>query len=90
MKGTNNMRRNLILCAAAGVVAAAGFFATTPAQASFKVIKWEGNNLCQIWDYGLPTRPFPADYHVMTKSLPSFDVALSAKERLRKHGHCSF
>jgi hypothetical protein len=84
------MRRNMILCAAAGVVAAAGLFATTPAQASFKVIKWEGNNFCQVWDYGFPTRPFPADYHVITKSLPSFDAALSAKERLRKHGHCAF
>ena len=83
------MRGYLTLCAAAGIVAA-GFLATSPAQASFKVIKWEGNNFCQIWDYGLPTRPFPADYHVMTKSLPSFDAALSAKARLRKHGHCSF
>jgi hypothetical protein len=81
------MRGSLILCAAAGLVAA-GFVATTPAEASYKVIKWEGNNLCQIWDYSLPTRPFPADYHVMTKSLPSFDAALGAKERLRKNGHC--
>ena len=83
------MRRNLILCAVAGLVAA-GFLATSPAQAAYKVIKWEGNNLCQVWDYSLPTRPFPADYHVMTKSLPSFDAALSAKQRLRKHGHCWF
>ena len=83
------MRGKLILYAAAGIVAA-GFLATTPAQASYRVIKWDGSHFCQVWDYGFPTRPFPADYHVMTKSLPSFDAALSAKARLRKHGHCSF
>ncbi len=82
------MRGNLILCAA-GLVAA-GFLATSPAQASYKVIKWDGNNFCQIWDYGLPTRPFPADYRVMTKSLASFDAALSVKERMLRRGHCSF
>jgi hypothetical protein len=83
------MRGNLILCAAAGLVAS-GILATSPAQAAYKVIKWDGNNFCQIWNYGLPTRPFPADYRVMTKSLASFDAALSAKERLRHRGRCSF
>jgi hypothetical protein len=83
------MRGNLMLCAAAGL-AAVGFLATSPAEASYKVIKWDGNNFCQVWDYGLPTRPFPADYRVMTKSLAGFDAALSAKERLRHRGHCSF
>jgi hypothetical protein len=81
------MRRNLILCAAVGFVAA-GFFATRPAQASYRVIKWSGTNICQIWDYGLPTRPFPSDYRVMTKPLPTLDAALRAKDRLWHKGRC--
>jgi len=81
------MRRSLILCAGVGFVAA-GFFATSPAQASYQVIKWRGTNICQIWDYGLPTRPFPSNYRVMTRPLPNFGAALSAKDRLWHQGRC--
>jgi hypothetical protein len=83
------MRRTFILYAAAGLVAS-GAAAASPAEASYRVIKWDGTNFCQIWDYGLPTRPFPADYRIMTKRLRSFEAALSAKERLWRHGHCAF
>ena len=58
------MRRSLILCAGVGFVAA-GFSAASPAQASYRVIKWSGTNICQIWDYGLPTLPFSSNYRVM-------------------------
>ena len=34
-------------------------------------------------------KPIPADDNVMTKSLPSMDVALKAKASLASKGNCS-
>jgi hypothetical protein len=73
------MRRRLMLCAAAAFVAA-GMLAS-PAQASYRVIKWQGTNVCQIWDYGMPTRPFPPTYRIMSKRLRTYGAALAAKQR---------
>lgn len=76
------IRWSLILCATAAVFAAA-----SPAQAYYGVIRWS-SGVCQIWDYNLPTRPFPFDYHQMTRPLPTFAAALAAKDRLWHAGRC--
>ena len=75
------------LCAAAGIAAAA-FAATSPAQAAFHLIKWSGNDLCQIWDDGVPTKPFPANFKAVSKPVPTFDGALAVKAGLMKKGVC--
>ena len=81
------MRRSLIFCTVAGFVAAASF-AASPAQASFRVIKWNVTNLCQIYDFGVAGPPIPANYRVLTGPLPSYGAALRAKDRLWHQGRC--
>ena len=54
------MVRKMVLFAAAGL-AAATVLATSPADASYRVIRWNVTGVCQIWDYGMPTRPFPLE-----------------------------
>jgi hypothetical protein len=80
------MRRVLVSFAAAGLIAA-GWLAASPAEAAFRVIKWDVTKICQIWDSGLG-RPFPHNYRVMTGPLPSFGAALRAKDRLWHRGRC--
>ena len=75
------------LCAAAGIAAAA-FAATSPAQAAFHLIKWSGNDLCQIWDESVPTKPFPANYKPVSRPVPTFEAALAVKSGLMKRGVC--
>ena len=75
------------LCAAA-CIAAAAFAVTSPAQASFHLIKWSGTGICQVWDESVPTKPFPSDYRVVSKPVPSFDAALAVKSGLMKRGVC--
>lgn len=81
------MRRCLILCAAAGFVAA-GLLAASPAQASYRVVRWDITRICQIYDFGWGGRPIPHNYRVMTGPLPSFGAALRAKDRLWHRGRC--
>jgi hypothetical protein len=82
------MHRSLMLCAAGGLIAA-GFLAASPTHAApYRVIKWPITRICQIWDYGLPDRPFPPGYRVITPPLPSFGAALHVKDRLWHRGVC--
>ncbi len=81
------MRRSFILWAAVGVVAV-GFLAVSPAQASFRVIKWNITNICQIYDFGFGYGPIPHNYRVLTGPLPSYGTALRAKDRLWRQGRC--
>jgi hypothetical protein len=82
------MRRFSMLCAAAGLAAAA-FVATTPAEAGYHLIRWQGTNFCQIWDESIPTKPWPSDYHRITGSVATFTDALALKDHALKKGHCS-
>jgi hypothetical protein len=81
------MHRSLILAAAAGIVAI-GALTASPAQAAYRVIKWDITNICQIWDFGLSGQPIPPTYRVMTPPLPTFNAALHAKNRLWHAGQC--
>jgi hypothetical protein len=81
------MHRSLMLCAAAGLVAAT-LFAANPAQASYRVIKWPITNICQIWNFSLPTRPIPPNYIVVSRPIATFGAALRVKEHLWRRGVC--
>ena len=75
------------LCAAATLAAAASAV-TSPAQAAFHLIKWSGTGICQVWDESVPTRPFPSDYRVVSKPVPTLDAAVALKAHLMKRGVC--
>ena len=82
------MRRTFVSFAVAAALVAAGLLAAGPAEAAFRVIKWDVTKICQIWDFGVG-RPLPHHYRVMTRPLPSFGAALRAKDRLWHKGRCS-
>jgi hypothetical protein len=83
------MRRISALCAAAflGLTALA---ATSPAQAAFHLIRWDGTGFCQVWDEGVPTKPFPSDYKTVSAPVPTLVEALAVKESLMRKGACKF
>ncbi|MBR1122996.1 hypothetical protein JQ628_15830 [Bradyrhizobium lablabi] len=80
--------RIFALCAAAGVALSALAVTGSANAAPFHLIKWSGNDLCQIWDNGVPTQPFPANYTAISKPVPSFDAAMAVKTGLMKKGVC--
>ena len=82
------MRRFSIVCAALGLAATA-FAATSPAQASYKVIRWDTTGACQIWDNAFATKPFASDYKTVSKSMPTFLDALAAKDKLFHSAKCT-
>jgi hypothetical protein len=78
-------RFSLMLLGAVGA-----FFVLSPAEAAdFRVIQWNATKVCQIYDFSWGFRPIPPNYKVMTRSLPSFAAALSAKDALARRGRCS-
>jgi hypothetical protein len=81
------MRRISAFCAAAllGLTALA---ATSPAQAGFHLIRWHGTGFCQVWDDGIPTKPFPSDYKRVSAQLPTVAAALAVKDHLMHRGAC--
>ncbi len=62
---------------------------TSPAQASFKVIRWDTTGVCQIWDNAVPTKPFPSDYKVVSHSVPTFMDAVATKDKLFHAAKCT-
>lgn len=83
------MRRFSMLCAAAGLAAAA-FVATSPAEAGYHLIRWQDTGLCQIWDEGIPTQPWPAGSHRASPTVATFVAALAVKDQALKAGHCKW
>jgi hypothetical protein len=81
------MRRVFALCAAASVGLSV-IAVTSPANAAFHLIKWSGNDLCQIWDETVPTTPWPSNYTAVSKPVPTFDAAMAVKTGLMKKGVC--
>jgi hypothetical protein len=81
------MRRVTALCVAAGIALSA-IATVSPAQAAFHLIKWSGNDLCQVWDESIPTKPWPSDYRAVSKRVPTLDAALAVKASLMKKGVC--
>ena len=82
------MRRLFLLAAAAGLGFGA-IAATSPAEAAFHLIRWEGSGFCQIWDESIPTVPYPSNYVAVSDSLPTFWDALAVKDGMLRAGTCS-
>ena len=81
------MRHVTALCAAAAIAVSA-LAVASPAQAAFHLIKWSGTDICQVWDESVPTKPFPDNYKVVSKPVPTLDAALGVKAGLMKRGVC--
>ena len=81
--------RLTVLCAAAGVAVTA-VAATAPAEAAFHLIKWQDTGVCQVWDQSIPTKPFPANYKMVSKQVKTFDAAIKVKDGMLKNGACKF
>lgn len=67
--------------------AALAFVAAAPAQASFKVIKWD-TGLCQVWDNTTPWNAGPFGWHTVSRDYQTFGSAVGKRHRLIAHGHC--
>ena len=83
------MRRISILCAAAGLGLTA-LAVTSPAEAAFNLIRWDGTGYCQVWDQTIPTKPFPSDYKTVSAPVPTLVEALAVKEHMLRKGKCAF
>lgn len=81
------MDRVTALCAAAAIALSA-IATVSPAQAAFHVIKWGGSDLCQVWDDGVPTKPWPDNYKAVSRHVGTFDGAVAVKAHLMKTGVC--
>ena len=81
------MLRITTLCAAAGLALSA-LAATSPAEAAFHLIRWEGTGICQVWDDSVPTKPFPSNYKTVSKHVATFDGAIAVKSVMLKKGSC--
>ena len=55
--------RRLLLLSAAAAIAVTALASTSPAEAGFHLIRWEGTGFCQIWDESIPTAPYPVELH---------------------------
>ena len=81
--------RRIMLLSAAAAIAVTAFAATSPAEAGFHLIRWEGTGFCQIWDESIPTAPYPSNYVAVSESLPTFWDALAVKNDMLREGRCS-
>ena len=81
------MRRISAFCAAA-LLGLTVLAATSPAQAGFHLIRWHGTGFCQVWDDGIPPKPFPSDYKRVSTQLPTLAAALAVKDHLMHRGAC--
>ena len=83
------MRRIFALCAFAGIGLGA-LAASSPAEATFHLIRWQDTGFCLIWDQSIPTAPYPGIYTVIAGSeVPTFGDALVFKDGLLRNGTCS-
>ena len=81
------MLRLTALAATAGIALTA-VVATSPAEAAFNLIRWEGTGVCQVWDQSVPTKPIPSNYRTVSKPVPTFAAALAMKDGMLKKGTC--
>ncbi len=79
------MVRKLFLIAAAAVVAAA--LLPAPADAApYRVLRWHGTGVCQVWDYGFS---YPWGwYDVLSRPKATFHRAVHKQHRLWHRGIC--
>ena len=78
----------LTALAATASLALTAVVATSPAEAAFHLIRWEGTGVCQVWDQSIPTKPIPSNYRTVSKPVPTFAAALAVKDGMLKKGSC--
>lgn len=76
------MKLKLALCAAA-----LALFAAQPAEASFKVIKWN-TGWCQIWNNNTPWNAGPFGWSAVSPNFNTMGEANVAKLDLARKGVC--
>ena len=79
--------RKLSIAAALAVTA---FVASSPANAAYSLIRWEGTGFCQIWDHAIPGQPFPSNFTTVSAQVPTILDALNAKNGMLASGACKF
>ena len=79
--------RKLSILAALAVTA---FVASSPAQAGYSLIRWEGTGFCQVWDHAIPGQPFPSNFTTVSAQMPTLLDVLSAKNNMLASGACKF
>jgi hypothetical protein len=84
------MPRFTTFCIAAASAAAA-LMAAAPAHAGYYIIRWDNTGICQVWSDVLLFKPieWPSSYKVVSRTIPSFNDAVTAQVRLRQQGRCT-
>ena len=80
------LRRTLTLAAVLGVL---GVSASAPAQAEWRVIRWNGTGVCQLWYFGFDGNPIPADYKVVGKPQADMASAWAEKNAIFQKAKCT-
>src|SRR5262245_39411017 len=78
----NGMKLKFALCA--GVLA---LVAAQPAEASFKVIRWN-TGLCQIWNNATPWNAGPFGWTTVSPNFETMGEANVARLNLHRKGQC--
>ena len=79
------MYRKLMLAAAMAAAVAATSFAAAPADASpYRVIRWDGTRVCQVWDYGV-SKPWGPHKVLSKKKKTAEAAARSLNRRVARH-----
>ena len=68
-------------------VAALALVAAQPADASFKVIKWN-TGYCQVWNNATPWNAGPFGWSVASRDYASLGDAVVARHNLVRQGRC--
>jgi len=66
---------------------ALAFVAAQPAEASFKVIKWN-TGLCQVWNNATPWNAGPVGWQTVSRNYRSFWRAAHKRHHLIMTGRC--
>jgi hypothetical protein len=61
--------------------------AAQPAEASFKVIKWD-SGFCQVWNNATPWNAGPIGWRTMSRDYQSLRRAIYKRHRLIRAGQC--
>ncbi|WP_315725632.1 MULTISPECIES: hypothetical protein [unclassified Bradyrhizobium] len=77
--------------ALAGACAVAALVAAAPAQAGYYILRWDNTGVCQVWSEAFTFRPiqWPSRYQVISRSVPTFNDAVTLQVKLRRQGRCT-
>jgi hypothetical protein len=71
-----------MIVGAAVALLGTSLFAASPAEASYRVIKWKTTQICEVWDYNI-SKPWPKDYVVLSKKLKTWNAAWKVGKRAK-------